>query len=90
MRLSLLLLAGWIHTIIASSVDSIVNLSNGTMRGNARDSTGILSFQGIPFAAPQWENIDGKLLGQHCHSMEPTKRPPTAQALTARFQMAQT
>ncbi|KAJ5611168.1 hypothetical protein N7510_007887 [Penicillium lagena] len=52
MRFSLLLLAGLAPTSIASSVDSTVKTSSGTVKGTARDLKGILSFKGIPFAAP--------------------------------------
>ena len=40
------------QTSLAGQVTSIVKVSGGAVNGNPRDSNGIISFKGIPFARP--------------------------------------
>jgi para-nitrobenzyl esterase len=45
---------------MAASVSNVIKLSDGTVEGNPRDPSGVLSFKGIPFAAPPTGNLRWK------------------------------
>ncbi|KAF3395117.1 Para-nitrobenzyl esterase [Talaromyces pinophilus] len=76
----------------AASIDSILSIATGELQGRPRDGAGILSFLGIPFAAPpvgdlRWRSpqpvpkwnktLDATQYGASCYSAAAEYPPPT-------------